>query len=364
LREVSAEPSERPARRDWQFVYENPAVSVGDEGEARVAVVLDGDEVVDVFPHVHVPEEWRRDEEQRVRLASLAMNVCGFPVGLGLLAGAVAGLVGWSRGRFARRTFGLVFAGLLAVLLLRAANTWPVVVSSFDTARPWRTQAVMAASAALVGAVFLSALLALIAGFVRRWRPPLPALPGWRVALLGVALGSVWSGLQAALSAASPSRQPVWGQLAPAGTVLPWAGVTLDAVRGWALVSLVLLLLFGLAGALSREGTRRRVLTVFVLVLAGVLLAGVGGVDTLGLWLVGGLGTGIVLAVSWLLVLRFRSDLVPLATATMAVLALVRHGVRSPYPGAPVGAALGAVTVAALAWWWARRMDADAEEPQ
>jgi hypothetical protein len=364
LREVSAEPAERPARRDWQFVYENPAVSVGDDGEARVGVSLAGDEVGDVFPHVYVPEEWRRDEEQRLRLASLAMNVCAFPVGLGLLAGAVAGLVRWSRGRFARGTSGVVFAGLAALLALRAANAWPTVFAGFDTARPWTTQAVMAGSAAFVGAGFLAALLALIAGFVHRWRPPAPPSPWWRTALVGTAVGTVWSGLGAAVSAASPSRAPVWGQLAPAGTALPWIGVTLDAVRGWMLLTLLLLLLVGLAGALSREWTRRRGLTVVVLVGAGVLLGGIRGVETLGLWVVTGLATGIVLAASWVLVLRFRAAVVPLATATMALLALFRHAVLAAYPGAQAGAALGLLTVAGLALWWARRIEADARQAQ
>ena len=358
LREVSAEPAERPSRRDWAFVFEDPAVSVGDGGEARIAVTLAGDEVVDVFRHVHVPEEWQRAEQERATLGAVVANVCGFPVGLGLLAAAVAGLVGWSRGRFARGTFVVATLGLGVVMVLQVLNAWPVASAAFDTTQAWGQQALVGVGGGVVAAGFLAVLLGLVAGFVHRWIPAgTPTTAATRV-LRGGALGAAWAGLGAAATAAAPSLAPVWGSLSSAGTTLPWAGPTLDAIRGWALQTLLLLLLFALAGALSRRKGRSALAGVLLLV-SGLVFAGAGGVPGLGVWLATGLATGVVLWLSYVFVVRSQPAVVPIAVGTMAILSLARGAQLAAYPGAAVGAALAVVLLGALSVWWSGRLEAD-----
>ncbi len=359
LREVSAEPSERPERRDWTFTFEDPAVSVGGAGEARVAVALAGDEVVDVFRHVHVPEEWQRAAQERYALEALVANVCGVPVGLGLLAAAVAGLVGWSRGRFARATFVVAFVGLAAVLILRGLNGWPVQSAGFSTSQPWATQAVMGVGAGMVGSVFLAAFLGLGAGFAHRRLPP--GVPTARATTLwrGAALGTVWAGLAAVVSAVSPSVAPLWGSLMGAGTALPWIAASLEILRGWAMQTLLLLLLVGLARALSRGGGARRVASSLLLIASGPILYGAGGVQPLSAWVITGLATGLTLWLSYALVLRFQPTLVPLATAVLALFTLAREAALGAYPGARTGAVLAMVVLGAVGLWWTTRLERD-----
>ena len=360
LREVSAEPAERPSRRDWSFVFANPAVNVGEGGEARIAVTLAGDEVVDVFRHVHVPEEWQRAEQARSALGAVVANVCGFLVGVGLLAAAVAGLVGWSRGRFARASFVVATLGLGIVLALRVLNTWPVVSATFDTTQGWRQQALIVVGGGLVGAGFFAVLLGLVAGFVHRWLPAgAPTATSARI-VRGVSLGAAWAGLAAAATAATPSPGPLWGPLASAGAALPWVGPTLDAIRGWAMQTLLLLLLLGLAAALSRGGRGRKALAGILLLASGLVLAGAGGVQSLGVWLATGLATGVALWLSYVLVLCRQPSLVPIAVAAMAILSLARGAWLAAYPGAPVGAALAVVALGGLSVWWSSRLEVDA----
>jgi hypothetical protein len=360
LREVSAEPAERPSRRDWAFVFQDPAVDVGGSGQARIAVSLAGDEVVDVFRHVHVPEDWQRAEIERATLGALVSNVCGFPLGLGLLAGAVAGLVAWSRGRFARGTFGLVLLGLAGVMVARVLNAWPVFSASFDTARPWTMQAVLGLGGGIVGAGFFAALLALVAGFVHRWLPAGEPAPRSTTLLRGAALGAAWAGLAAAAAAVAPSLEPLWPALASAGSAVPALDPALESLRVWATQTLILMLLVGVAGRLSRGGSGREGLAATFLVVSGLVLSGAGGVSSPAVWLVTGLATGVILYLSYRFVLRLQPALLPVATAVMAVLALAREAVLNGYPGAPVGAILGLLVVGALGTWWSRRLEATA----
>ena len=65
LTQVAADEKDRPARTDWSFAFADPRVDVGKDGEARVAVILAGDEVVASRRYVHVPETWLRAERER-----------------------------------------------------------------------------------------------------------------------------------------------------------------------------------------------------------------------------------------------------------------------------------------------------------
>jgi hypothetical protein len=141
---------------------------------------------------------------------------------------------------------------------------------------------------------------------------------------------------------------------------VPWAGPTFDVIRGWATQTLLLLLLLGLAAALSRGGRGRQALAGILLLASGLVLTGAGGVQSLGVWLATGLATGVVLWLSYVLVLCRQPALVPIAVGAMAILSLVRGAWLAAYPGAPVGAALAVVALGGLSVWWSSRLEADA----
>ena len=65
-----AEQEKRPARSDWRFEYADPRVDVGTGGEARLQVVVAGDEPVRVGRSLFVPEAWQRAEARRRRAAA------------------------------------------------------------------------------------------------------------------------------------------------------------------------------------------------------------------------------------------------------------------------------------------------------
>ena len=72
---VAAEEKDRPARTDWSFTFADPRVDVGKDGEARMVVVVAGDEVVGAGRFVHVPEPWLRAEREREGRTQIARIV-------------------------------------------------------------------------------------------------------------------------------------------------------------------------------------------------------------------------------------------------------------------------------------------------
>ena len=95
------------------------------------------------------------------------------------------------------------------------------------------------------------------------------------------------------------------------------------------------------------------------MVLFGLVVTGSEGVETVPLWLLEGVLTGLVLVSVWVLVFRHHPALVPLVTAAGTALAALREAVIGAYPGATPGSTIGAIGVVAASVWWFRRLTRD-----
>ena len=151
MAEVSAESSRRPARTDWTFTFRDESAGDLAGGEARVAVEIAGDEVVDTRRYVFLPEGWRRADEQRRTTLSIAGIASTIVLGVLLVAGAVLAVVRWTRGAFDLKV-ALAAAGIAMVAaVVTMANNWPLLMSGLSTAQPLPLQLGIGVAGGLIG---------------------------------------------------------------------------------------------------------------------------------------------------------------------------------------------------------------------
>ncbi|HQP44631.1 MAG TPA: CPBP family intramembrane metalloprotease, partial [Thermoanaerobaculales bacterium] len=295
LNEVSAEPEKRPERIDWRFVLSDKAAYPVEQGDARVAVEIGGDEVVDAYRFVHVPEDWERGERNRGSAAQLARIVCTVAAIAIFVAGGVIGVVRWSKGRFSPRTFALAASVVVVLGLIGLANSWPSITAQFSSAQPFALQAGMIVAGAVLLLVASATAMALAIGLVHRWVPRQPS--PFRVADAAVAggLGLAVAGAAAAAGRAAAPLDPTWPAFDAAGAASPFLAAALDPITGWIAGTALLLLILTFVEVASRSWTRWRVALSVGLVLAGLVLAGSDGVETVPRWLAAGLVTGLLL---------------------------------------------------------------------
>jgi hypothetical protein len=358
LEEVSAEPDKQPARRDWELVFKNPAAKPGGEGEARISVRIAGDEVVDSFLFVHVPEEWRRNETARLTAVRIVTIGTTAVMVLLFVVGGVVAIVRWSRGRFATKTF-LAFLAVLAGLRIAALfNEWPTMSADFQTQMAFGLQAALALGVTSAEMLVIAAVTALNIGLIHRLLPIQPPAHN-RAPLAGAALGAVFAGLAALASAWTPDTVPTWANVKSAGTLMPLFAIVANPLVDWLVRATLLLLVLGVAHAATSGWTRRRVPVGAVIILVGLMLAGSQDVETIPLWLGGGLATGIAVLASYVLVLRFHLALVPVTLAVMTALGALREGIMRGTPLAFPGAVLAVVLLLTLGYIWARWLTRD-----
>ena len=358
LGEISAEPEQQPERVDWKFVFKDGTTFPMDQGEARIAVHLAGDEVVDGYRFVHVPEEWERAERNRRSSAQLVRIVCVVTLILIFVAGAVVAVVRWSRGHFAVQTFAIAFGLLAGTGGLGLYNGWLSITAQFSTAQPYALQSAMVVAGGLLVLLGSAVGVALTVGMVHRWLPEQPTSAGVAGLFPGAALGVALAGLSALATRAFPRLDAAWPSFEAAGARWPFLAAVIDPIGGWIAGAAVFLLIFAAVDALSRRWSRGRVPLSLALVALGFAIAGADGVPTVGRWLAAGLVTGLVLLGSYLVV-RHHLALVPVAAAVLTALTLLREGLLGAYPGALAGSIAAVVIIVALGILWARRMMAD-----
>ena len=352
LPEVSAESSRRPARTDWTFTFRDAAVGDLAGGEARVAIEIAGDEVVDTRRYVFLPEEWRRADERRRTTLSIAGIASNIVLGLLLVAGAVLAVVRWTRGAFDLRV-ALAVAGIaLAAAVVTMANNWPVLTSGLSTAQPLPLQLGIGLAGGLIGAGLIATLLGLLAGHTaapaagESTADRKPAL--W--AGLAVGLGAL--GTLAAAGGTLGGALPPWSSYAPASAVAPWLAAAVGPVQGYLILALLVLLIVTAANTLTAHWTRRQTVVGVVLVLVGAVLAPGTSPDDLLSWALLGLLSGALLLGAYVWLLRDRPALVVLAAAAMTVPEILDRGLDQAYGGALLGSVLGAAAVSYIAWCW------------
>jgi hypothetical protein len=345
VKEISAEANKRPARGDWGFVFSDTRNYGLPQGEPRISIGIAGDEVVDTVRYIYVPEEWARNERSERNLPAILAVACSVAIIAVVLAGAVVGIVQWSRKQGFSSSAFFAFAGVLFLLVAaNVFNNWPAFASQLSTAQPLMLQAAIVISVSLVVALFRSVALALAGGLVAGLKDASRALGLGKTILMGAALGAAMAGLNALARSAAPSIAPSWGGLEAASTLLPILATALTPVNQFLTQALLLLLLFGAVTAKPRWWP--------FLVLAGLILAGSSSLETISSWLITGVAGGIVLAAAYALVLRHQPKLIVIATATLAVLSTLRDGLRHAYPGALAGSIAAIVLIGLAMWVW------------
>jgi hypothetical protein len=359
IEEVSADPSQLPERRDWTFVFKHPAGYPMDQGEARIAVTIAGDEVVSVGRYVHIPEEWERDFRNRnsttqvIQIASVVLLVLLY------LAGAVFSVIRWSRHQFASATFAIFFAVATAFGAIQILNGFRSGMAQFITAQPFKLQVAIVLVGGLIATTAIASVSALLIGLAHRLFPPQPSPARPRDLAVGFGIGALLAGLGAVGVRLAPSPLPSWPVFSSAADSVPFLGAAIGPVSSWLTGTALFLLVVAVIHVMTDGWQRRKALTAVLVVLLGLVATGGEGVESIPMWLLEGLLTGLVLLAVWVLALRHHPALVPLVTATGTVFGSLRAAVISAYPGATAGSLISIVLVLGLSMWWFGRLTAD-----
>lgn len=356
LEEISAEPSQLPSRRDWSFTFKDTLNYPLKEGEARIGIEIAGDEVVDSYRYIYVPEEWARKERDRRNLTGILRDLCGVIVSLFILASIACAIVSWSRKKFSVKVFLGFFALLLGVQIAGLINGWPSVAAGFSTAEPLKNQIFTIIAFSMLTALFTSAGIALIIGFLQNKKAQPSKIQDLQTILSGFSLGALTAGISAVISKFAPSMKPYWAEYSNLNNYIPALGVGLTSISGYITASVLFLLIFKAADYFTQSWTKRKVLFSIIFILSGIIIAGNASIDNIMFWLLSGTAIGIILLLAYIFILRFQLALIPLAVSTSIILEELKQGILYAYPQSIYSAVLAITLVIMFSIYWYKKL--------
>jgi hypothetical protein len=355
FKEISVEPQKRPMRTDWTFQFADERDYGLKEGQARISVAVAGDQVADVNRYVFIPEEWVRNERARRNLPDLMQIGCAVLLVALAAAGVLGAVVQWARKRpFSVRAFLILFAVLFIVGVGNAANGWPTMIYGLPTAQSFTLLVLGLVAVNLVSLFILSISLGLAGGSLMAGAKARSSLSLRQSLVLGVSVGILAAAGAAVGQALLAPEDPQWRGFSGVTAWLPFLGNVLGPLNGLMTTTIVAAILLQHVDKLSSRWRKRRVASVVVLILVGIVSAGTTNIESVASWLISGMITGVFLAAAYVLVLRHAFALLPIAVATITVLSRLAGGFVQAYPAALPGAITGALLTAIAAWIWVR----------
>ena len=353
LRELSAQETKLPQRRDWLFSFADDQASMLKKGEARIEVHLAGDEVASVRRAIHIPEEWER--QQRAQAAPMQPLRIGLVLALVLLgAGSCIMSIKLSSGKVrSDSSVWVATIGLFVLTALGQANHWQSIASQLRTEQPLTLQL----GTMLAGLLLVTTLTAVLGGVMLSLARQVaaqdnlgPDLNGWRAWLAGAALAAAIVGAKTVVSSLCPGNAPLPLALHGLDAVIPTFSAFASGVTDVLIKGNLLLLGLSQLQQFNHHFTRRQVPTICILLLVGLGLAM--GAPDIAQFLIKGGGYGLGLALVYLLVARFEPKLLFMALFYMLVLERLQQAWVAPWPGAWGDAMLHAVVLLISASWW------------
>jgi hypothetical protein len=276
----------------------------------------------------------------------------------------VLAVIRWSRHEFQTATFVIFFVLMTALGAVSLANRFRPASAGFLTAQPFALQAAIVIVGGLIATTIMAAVSALLIGLAHRILPRQHQADRGKAMVAGFALGTLLAGVGAVATALAPSTLPFWPSFAGAADFSPLVAAAFGPLASWITGTALALFVVAVLWSVTAGWHRLRGLASALILVFGVVLVGSKNIESVPLWMLEGVLTGIVLWLVWVLVVRRQPAMVPLVTAAGAALDAIRSAVLGAYPGARAGSLVGAVLIVTLAIWWFSRLSADtAAEP-
>ena len=358
LSEKSASPTELPNRRDWKFTFIDSVNYKFPQSELRYNTVIAGDLPTNVVRNIHPSEEWLRRERNEQKVAKTLRNFLYILVLLFYFAAVVIGVIKWTKKEFSLHKFFLFFGVLFISKFFAFWNSWPSIMADFSTSAPLNNQIFTTIFSALIGMLFVSFALAVIAGFIKKWinnydeKLTLPAFSWGGITVAIIAIAAIYL----------PSTQPIKPSLSEFDTLLAIFQPTLLHLPQFIAKTLLFMFAFATFHKITKNWQENKKIAILISLFYGLIWVGTVSLQTLSAenlvyWVFFGLIVGCLMIFVYKEFVRFSFSTLPILMLVIYSLTSVKTILYDAYPLVVFGSFLSVIMILLFGFLWAKKFE-------
>ena len=354
LDELEAKSSKKPNRMDWNFIFEDVTTFKLDEGKLQISVNVSGNRVTGSNRSVFVPEEWKRQEEEKKSRWNPVQIILGLVKTFSIAFILMFGAIRWTKKEFNVKLFLQAFVFLLIIGLIDLWSDMPNLFYQFKTELPYGDQLYQMVLISIVGLLFGSLFKAIVLSASQSMiHYFMPNAKDKTQIIFGIFIGIFLIGLYSTLNSLYPTLGPKLGYWWPLNDKITLWGQVFNSMSGFINVFIDILSIVLCFSYITQNMTKRLTLGGFYIFLIGLSITSQnrGAVEMIYIWVIATIiFTGLYLFIHKE-ILRFYPKLIPITAGTITVVSKLTLGFPNLYSGQLAGACIGSAVVALFAYY-------------
>ena len=350
---ISAEPSKRPERMDWEFVFKDIAPNKFYDGDKRLRVLINGDNIKTHEKFIFVPEEWERNERDQRAILDVASSSMSLLLNILVMMATVLGIIYWTNNKITTMLVLYIFSPLLIVRIVSFINQLPSLIASFSTAQPYNNQLGVLIAGTLVGGLFISMIPSILVAsshFQINEQKKNKEKPGL---LEGILIGIGLSGVFVMTNTLQPNLSPEWPNLFNGASRVPFLSI-LNNLGGFLVSAGFTTFIVLFISKKTKSWTVKKGLFSMLFIFFGLIVIGSNNITGIGGWILSGIIVGLLFRWIYISTLRYSPELTIFIISSLTIINLISEIITPAFPGAALGSSLTIISIIALNYCWVR----------
>jgi hypothetical protein len=348
IHEISALASKKPYRTDWSFVFKTS--DADDLVEKRIKIDIANNQTDDHQHYIFVPQDWLREEQQRMLTISLIGMLCTFCLTLCKAFAAGQALLAWVDRRFNISIFLLTICILGIKTAIQVWNLFPSFIAHFETNQPYNNQLLHLILQILLQSTIRIMPIALIAGLVATYKySAVKNITTFSQITAACSLGTIGAAVLSLGYYISPSLQPLLPDFADATARIPFVSVLLSTFTRYLTTIVLSVFLLHLLYTI-RNRSYAMLLCCLVLVGIGFCSTGIEVPSSTTAWILQSIFLTITCILGYITFYQYDERSLIISIATFFSYHALGQALYNVYPGAFIGNLLSIFMIWILAF--------------
>jgi len=350
LTEISATQEQLPYRRNWLFIFSNPAITLN-MGQAQIIVIIAGDQVIDAVRTIHVPETWEREELNKQNILNIITLIFFLILLSCLFIAAALALRKNSMFSFPKPFFFKILGIIQLIFLISIINTWPNIIGSFNTSTPFINQLFQSITSIILSIGIKGIFLAAILTYVLNYKHKTQLLDNLLTLSVGSSIGLFLAGVFAIVRIINPLNMPLWPSYDTLASSISLLAAGITTIMNYIQLTTFFSLLSILIDHRTQHKKRHHLFYMILTILCSMTMINL-SLDTLPTWVMTGIILGLIFMGLYRLIIRNNYALISLATGSFSLMPIIQQAFFNAYPGAISEAILNACSLIVVSYLW------------